>query len=56
MVELWAINQQFIKFFSGHHERLSMTFRQLKFVEMRLTGTPDTRSTSSMKRNVSSVS
>ena len=32
-----------------------MTLRQLKFVDIRLTGTPETRSTSSINRKVSSV-
>jgi hypothetical protein len=45
-----------LKFAVRHHARLSMTLRQLKFVDIKLTGTPETRSTSSMKRTVSRVS
>src|SRR5262249_4515321 len=54
VVEGRTVSKQFFKLCLSHHDRLSITFRQLKFIEIRLTGTPETRSTSSMNRTVSS--
>jgi hypothetical protein len=53
VIQGWAVGQQFFQLSFVHQARLSMTFRQLKLVEIKLTGTPVTRSISSTNRKVS---
>src|SRR4051812_46462578 len=56
MVQIRTIRNKLFNFLLRHHVLRSMTLRHPNFVEVIVTGTPATRSTSSTNRSVSSVS